>query len=208
MTSSHSEGKGSTPKVKNFVDASSAVFGPFDCHPADNSTCPDAFGTEDPRLTYDPESETYYLLYNEWSKAGAFVATASTKNPTVRDGWTRHGRTIPEAGGKSGSIVYMKEGPHYVLWGCQRNMRIAPSVGRSLLHWDYNKTQNIFEVRKPPYWDTGGRTRCTLHTALRVMHTAHCTLHTAHCTLRILQIITAHCALRVPHCTPGPLMTC
>eukprot|EP00729_Bicosta_minor_P002293 gene2293-13923_t len=136
-------GKGSIPKVKNYIDEAAAVFGPFDCQPSDNKTCPDSKGTEDPRLTYDPESETYILLYNEWSDGGAYLATASTKNPTMKN-WTRHGRTVPTSGGKSGSILYMAgPGPHYLLWG------------RSLINWDDSKTQDLFFVRKAPFWDTG-----------------------------------------------------
>ena len=34
-------------------------------------------------------------------------------------------------------------------------MRITPSVGRSLINWDDSKTQDLFFVRKAPFWDTG-----------------------------------------------------
>lgn len=150
---------GPVPKVVNFVGESEAVFGPFDC--ADGAQCLDARGTEDPRLTYDPETQTYVLLYNAWGAKGAFLAIASTRDPTKRDGWTRHGTIFPEDAhldgwpGKSGSIVWMPSGSHYVIWGCARELRITPSIGRSLFKWDSSKTKVLFGVRKAPLFDTG-----------------------------------------------------
>lgn len=111
---------------------------------------------------YDPESEQYVLLYNAWGDKGAFVAIASTRDPTKRDGWTRHGTVFPEDAkfegwpGKSGSIVWMPgTGPHYIIWGCAHELRIAPSIGRSLFKWDSSKAKPLFGVRKAPYFDTG-----------------------------------------------------
>ena len=85
---------------------------------------------------------------------------ATTKDPTKQAGWTRHGPIFPKDAkvdgwpGKSGSIVSMASGPHYVIWSCASALRITPSVGRSMLRWDYNKTKVLFTVRKAPFWDT------------------------------------------------------
>ena len=139
--------------------AADAVFGPFDCQ--NGGVCIDEKGTEDPRLTYDAENEEYILLYNAWGHTGAFLSVASTKDPTKQAGWTRHGTIFPEAAkldgwpAKSGSIVTMPSGPHYVIWSCARALRITPSIGRSMLRWDYNKSKVLFSVREAPYWDTG-----------------------------------------------------
>ena len=136
------------------------MFGPFDCQ--DGGPCDDEKGTEDPRLTYDAESGQYVLLYNAWGHSPYSLRVATTKDPTTRAGWTRHGPIFPESAkldgwpGKSGSIVTMPgTGPHWVIWSCAWALRITPSVGRSMLKWDYNKTRVLFTVRKAPFWDTG-----------------------------------------------------
>ena len=33
-------------------------------------------------------------------------------------------------------------------------LKITPSIGRSLLTWNYSASQDLFGVRKEPYWDT------------------------------------------------------
>jgi predicted GH43/DUF377 family glycosyl hydrolase len=156
-------GAASKPRVTNHVTAASAVFGPFDCEPGGPSKthCPDERGTEDPRLTYDEETGDYVLLYNAWGRPGALLSVATTKDPTRQTGWTRHGTIFPAGAkiagwpAKSGSIVTMPAGPHYVIWGCARALRITPSVGRSMLQWDYQKSKLLFSVRPKPYWDGG-----------------------------------------------------
>lgn len=122
----------SPPEIVNTVTAADAVWGPFDCTgnwmPHDGfhssggggdgsgsrngSGCVDERGTEDPRLTYDAETGLYTLIYNAWGSRGAFVAAATTRDPTTGpDGWTRHGPVFPIDErfdgwpGKSGSIV-------------------------------------------------------------------------------------------------------
>ena len=102
-------------------------------------------------------------MYNAWGSHGAFLAVATTKDPTHGPGgWIRHGPVFPEHAkldgwpGKSGSIVSMPApGPHFLIWSCARALRITPSVGRSMVEWDGNRTEILFQVRKPPYWDTG-----------------------------------------------------
>ena len=81
------------------------------------------------------------LLYNAWGSHGAFLATATTKDPTTGPGgWTRYGPVFPEHAkldgwpGKSGSIVSMPApGPHYMIWSCATALRITPSIGRSMV---------------------------------------------------------------------------
>ena len=153
-------GASSKPSVVNHVAAADAVFGPFDCQ--NGGACDDEKGTEDPRLTYDAENEQYVLLYNAWSAHSPYsLSIATTKDPTKQAGWTRHGPIFPKDAkvdgwpGKSGSIVSMASGPHYVIWSCASALRITPSVGRSMVRWDYNKTKVLFTVRKAPFWDTG-----------------------------------------------------
>eukprot|EP00937_MAST-01D_sp_MAST-1D-sp2_P002513 g2513.t1 len=148
---------GATPQVRGFVGADAAVFGPFDCEP--NKTCPDAFGTEDPRLTYDPDTNGYWLLYNAWSGGAVALSLASTADPTSREGWTRHGELFPGAGlgsYKSGALV-LRPAPqeHLVIWGCARELRATPTTGRLLTRFNYSASTTVLSVRSAPYWDTG-----------------------------------------------------
>ena len=142
------------PRVTNFVGVDEVVFGPFDCE-APGSKCIDAKGTEDPRLTFDPDTSTYYLLYN--GPGGVFLALASTKNPTKRFSWTRHGRAkiFGEATQQnSGSIVWRESGNHFVIYECDGMLKIAPSIGRNLTTWNYSASTDLFGIRKEPCWDT------------------------------------------------------
>ena len=142
------------PKVRSRVDADAAVFGPFDC--ASDPDCADIWGAEDPRLTYDPETALYYLLYNaNGGRSGGgwkvSLRVATTADPRRRDGWTRYPALVDNA--KSGSIVWRRRGPHYLVWGCARTLQIAPSIGRSLLRWDFNRTKPLLSTRAA-YWDS------------------------------------------------------
>ena len=107
-------GAASKPSVVNHITVTDAVFGPFDCETG--GTCDDEKGTEDPRLTYDAETEQYVLLYNAWGHTPYALRVATTKDPTKRSGWTRHGPIFPEDAkiegwpAKSGSIVTMPSG--------------------------------------------------------------------------------------------------
>lgn len=165
-------GADAAPAIRGRVTAASAVWGPFNCqgwapHPGGNGSlpepeCVDARGTEDPRLTFDPETSLYTLIYNAWGDHGAYVAAATTADPTTGpQGWTRYGPIFPVDAkidgwpGKSGSIVLMPSGPHFLIWSCAKMLRITPSIGRSTVKWDANKTTLLFGVRRPPYWDTG-----------------------------------------------------
>jgi predicted GH43/DUF377 family glycosyl hydrolase len=167
-------GAAAAPKVVNHVTAGDAVWGPFDCtgnwmphggfdSSASGSGCVDERGTEDPRLTFDAETGLYTLIYNAWGSKGAFVAAATTKDPTTGPaGWTRHGPIFPIDDrfdgwpGKSGSIVLMPApGPHFLIWSCASALRITPSIGRSTVQWAANQTKILFTVRKHPFWDTG-----------------------------------------------------
>ena len=67
------------------LGASAAVFGPFDCDA--DPHCADSWGTEDPRLTYDPDTNLYYLLYNAWDGSRASLSLATTVDPSIRGGW-------------------------------------------------------------------------------------------------------------------------
>lgn len=103
------------------VDSSSVVFGPFDSS--------DSWGTEDPRMQFNPADGRYYMFYTAYNGSSVMLTLASTSDPTsASSSWTRHGPvfpTYPEST-KSGALLLRKEPPHYLLWG-DHTIRIAKS---------------------------------------------------------------------------------
>lgn len=97
-------------------DAPYVVFAP-------NSSQPEDYGTEDPRLSYDPQSGLYHLFYTCYSSSiGPRLCHATTTNPTAPLGtgsWTRLGQVFPGAGPgtKSGALLVRAAPPHYLYWG-------------------------------------------------------------------------------------------
>lgn len=116
------------------VTESDVVFGP--------ASDTDLFGTEDPRLTFDPSSNLYYLFYTAYGKQDSSVAAndnsillslATTTDPFCASCWTRHGAVFPSIqGSKSGALLIRPEMPHYLLWG-DTQIRIAAS--KDLQSW-------------------------------------------------------------------------
>jgi hypothetical protein len=52
--------------------------------------------SEDPRVALDKKTGTYYMFYTCYHKVAEYsLCLASTKNPTVKTGWTRHGTVFP-----------------------------------------------------------------------------------------------------------------
>ena len=154
-----SEGGAGPPTFTGRVSRASTVFGPFDCPTnASAADCDTVKGAEDPRLTYNPEDGLYYLVYNAVGMQRVTISIATSRDPTRRDGWTRHGEVFPGAGlrgYKSGAIV-LRAAPseHYLIWGCDKQLRITPTIGRDLLRWDYNRSQVLLSTRAAPFWDS------------------------------------------------------
>ncbi|CAM9147387.1 unnamed protein product, partial [Ectocarpus fasciculatus] len=133
------------------VDDSSVVFGPYDES--------DAWGTEDPRIQYNPKDETYYMFYTAYNGEDILLSLATTRNPSAADGWTRLGAVFPsEQGSKSGALLLREEGPHYLLWG-DHDIRIAassdltswPSTGDIILSTrDNHFDSQLVESGPPP----------------------------------------------------------
>jgi predicted GH43/DUF377 family glycosyl hydrolase len=80
----------------------------------------DAWGTEDPRLQYNPRDSLYYLFYTAFAGGGAiFLSLATSPDPTRPHGWRRHGPVFPALpGSKSGALLLRDPpAPHILLWG-------------------------------------------------------------------------------------------
>lgn len=101
------------------VDTSSVVFSP--------STNADSWGTEDPRMKYNPKDGLYYQFYTAYNGSAIFLSLATSTNPTSPDSWTKLGAVFPsQPGSKSAALLLREEGPHYLLWGDQ-TIRITSS---------------------------------------------------------------------------------
>jgi len=104
------------------VDESSVVFGPSD------ST--DSWGTEDPRIQYNPADKLYYMFYTAYNGADIQLSLATTENPTSPTGWTKRGPVFPNKGlpsSKSAALLLRKSVPHFLLWG-DHEIKIAQST--------------------------------------------------------------------------------
>ena len=113
----------------------------------------EVFGVEDPRITYVPEHEVYYVAYTAFSRYGTGVSLARTKDfhdferlgaimpPEDKDAallprriggkWALIHRPI----GPSGAHIWISYSPDLEYWGHQRLMLEA----REGAWWDANK---------------------------------------------------------------------
>ena len=124
------------PRFERIVE-SSVVFGPHD-----NT---DNYGTEDPRLVFDPTTGVYHLFYTSYNSGHAAgfprvsLCHASALNPTLSDGWSRHGSVGLGENSKSGAVLLGHDrtaphrGEHLLFWG---SGTIRVSRSRNLSAWD------------------------------------------------------------------------
>lgn len=105
----------------SFVSGTSKVFGPHDGT--------DSWGTEDPRIKYNPADGLYYMFYTAYNGKDIFLNLATSPNPTVSDKWTYHGPVFPDIqNSKSGALLLRdpKVGPNFFYWG-DSSIKIASS---------------------------------------------------------------------------------
>jgi predicted GH43/DUF377 family glycosyl hydrolase len=104
------------------VDETSIVFGPSDTT--------DSWGTEDPRMAYNEQDNTYYMFYTAYNGSAIFLSLATSPNPTDENMWTRHGPVFPSLpGSKSGALLIsddVNEKPNLLFWG-DSSIRVASS---------------------------------------------------------------------------------
>jgi predicted GH43/DUF377 family glycosyl hydrolase len=129
----------------NFVDDSAKVFGPHDDT--------DSWGTEDPRIKYNPVDGLYYMFYTAYNGKEIFLNLATTPNPTVSDKWTYHGPVFPEIqNSKSGALLLRNKevGPHFLYWG-DSSIKITSSFDAA--HWPADGGKVFIETRAD-YFDS------------------------------------------------------
>lgn len=113
------------------ISAESVVFGPHD------ST--DDYGTEDPRVAFDPRTGIYYMLYTCYNSGKAkpqppvTMCLASTTDPTKISAWKRWGPLGFGQGSKSGALLIRETGKHMLYWGAG-TIHITQS-GDNITHW-------------------------------------------------------------------------
>lgn len=115
------------PDSKAFkkVTSESKVFGPFDAS--------DSWGTEDPRMQYNPHDGLYYMFYTAYNGSSILLNLATSPNPTSASEWQHHGPVFPGIqNSKSGAVLIRDSPPHYLLWG-DSSIRIVQSD--SLVSW-------------------------------------------------------------------------
>lgn len=84
------------------------------------------YGTEDPRVVYRESTGEYILLYTAVQDfhngtLAAKLSMATTKTPTVKSSWIRHGPVFPDIPwSKSGALLLRDDvpgSPHYLIFG-------------------------------------------------------------------------------------------
>lgn len=120
--------------VPSPVNSSSVIFRP------DPGNTLEVYGTEDPRILYDPEAKLYYMFYTCYGTASSssspdaraesqprshttvpasvLLCLAVAENPLEPSSWTRMGPVFPNIqGSKSAALLLRNPGPHYLFWG-------------------------------------------------------------------------------------------
>lgn len=121
------------------------------------------YGTEDPRVTYDPATRQYYMFYTAYGQKpdgsnSVLLCEAVTTNPSSASKWKRLGPVFPSMqGSKSGALIVRDTGPHFLLWG-DTSIRIAlsdrldswPDVGQVFMSPREGEFDSILVESGPP----------------------------------------------------------
>jgi predicted GH43/DUF377 family glycosyl hydrolase len=110
-----------SPNVFKALDENSVVFGPSDAY--------DSWGTEDPRMQYDPKTGIYYMFYTAYNGSAPMLNVATTTNPTSKNSdWVKHGQVFPSLQNtKSAALLLRDDGNHYLFWG-DHDIRVTTST--------------------------------------------------------------------------------
>lgn len=106
------------------VDENSVVFGP-----SDNT---DSWGTEDPRMKFNPHDNLYYMFYTAYNGSAIFLNLATSTNPTqAGSSWSKLGPVFPsEQNSKSAALLVpekkSEEDKYYLFWG-DHDIRVTSS---------------------------------------------------------------------------------
>lgn len=101
------------------VDESSVVFGPGDIS--------DTWGTEDPRMVFNPADNLYYMFYTAYNGSSILLSLATSPDPTNPDKWNRLGAVFPSyQNSKSGALLLHSSSENYLFWG-DSSIRVAQS---------------------------------------------------------------------------------
>jgi predicted GH43/DUF377 family glycosyl hydrolase len=107
--------------------------------PADET---ENYGTEDPRIVYNPKTNLYYLLYSavqQYSNGTVIsrLALATSPTPHIKSSWKRYGPLFPQMNwSKSGAMLIRDSPPHYLFFGDSTlvpGLQIA--ISDDLFHW-------------------------------------------------------------------------
>jgi predicted GH43/DUF377 family glycosyl hydrolase len=123
------------------VTTDSVIFGPFD-----NS---DSWGTEDPRMAFNPHDELYYMFYTAYNGSSILLNMATSPNPTDGGKWQRHGPVFPNIqNSKSGAVLIRDQPPHYLLWG-DSSIRVVKSD--NLMSWPADGGEILLSPRSDSF---------------------------------------------------------
>lgn len=108
------------------------------------------WGIEDPRITFSPERDAYYIAYTSYSRGGPAVSLASTRDFVT---FERLGPVFPPED-KDAALLPRRIGDDWAMIHRPVDPRTAHiwiSYSPDLLHWD--RHQIMLEARQGSWWD-------------------------------------------------------
>jgi predicted GH43/DUF377 family glycosyl hydrolase len=124
------------------VNENSVVFGPGDIS--------DTWGTEDPRMVFNPSDNLYYMFYTAYNGSSILLSLATSPDPTSADKWTRHGPVFPDyQNSKSGALLLHSPTTNYLFWG---DSSIRAAISETPSKW--NDIGEIFLETRSDHFDS------------------------------------------------------
>ena len=108
------------------------------------------WGIEDPRITYVPEQNAYYVAYTSYSRGGPLVSLASTRDFIT---FERLGPILPPEDKDAALLPRRIDGEWAMIHRPMGPQTAHIWISRSpdLLHWD--RRQIVLEARQGGWWD-------------------------------------------------------
>jgi predicted GH43/DUF377 family glycosyl hydrolase len=111
-------------------------------------------GVQDPRVTFDPATKTYYMTYTCWDcKTYNLCMAVCSGDPEDAGCWEHRGRMFPNNLTKSGSLLVMPKPPHYMFYGC-----FPPMLATTMDFKTWTQRPGALLPQRPGSWDAGMET--------------------------------------------------
>ena len=111
-------------------------------------------GVQDPRVTFDEATQTYYMTYTCWDCTTYNLCLAvCTGDPTKASCWKHRGRMFENNQTKSGSLLIMPKPPHFLFYGA---FPVLLATTMDLKSW--TQLPGVLLPQRAGSWDAGMET--------------------------------------------------